>query len=77
MRSPKNADHEEREEQLTEALKAYKSGVFKSYRAAARAFRVSKTTLIEHDKGRKPCHQAHEEDLHRPDRIKTQRLAAI
>jgi hypothetical protein len=49
----KNVNDEEREEKLTNALKAYKSGVFKSYRAAARAFRVSKMTLIEHDGGQK------------------------
>ncbi len=44
------------------ALKDYKAGHFKSYRATARAWNVPKTTLIERAKGRKPRNQAHEDE---------------
>jgi helix-turn-helix, Psq domain len=63
MTRPKNVDSVELEERLTGALKDYKAGRFKSYRAAARAWNVPKTTLnIERAKGRKPRNQAHEDE---------------
>ena len=62
MTRPKNVDSVELEERLIGALKDYKAGRFKSYRATAQAWNVPKTTLIERAKGRKSRNQAHEDE---------------
>ena len=61
MTRSKNVDSVELEERLTETLRDYKAGCFKSYRAAARAWNVPKTTLSKRAKGRKLRNQAHED----------------
>jgi hypothetical protein len=61
MTRPKNVDSVELDERLTRALKDYKAGCFKSYRATAQAWNIPKTTLIERATGRKPRNQAHKD----------------
>ena len=51
----------ENEAQVEAAAAAFKAGTHKSIRAAARAFKVSKTTLTERIKGRPPRNKAHKE----------------
>jgi O6-methylguanine-DNA--protein-cysteine methyltransferase len=61
MTRPKNVQSAEYNGRIDDALQAYKSGEYTSYRAAARAFDVSKTTLIERARGRNPYNLAHED----------------
>ena len=61
MTRPKNVQSVEYNGRIDDALEAYKSGNYKSYRAAARAFDVSKTTLMERAKGRITRNLAHED----------------
>lgn len=48
-------------DRVDDALRAYKSGDYKSYRTAARAFDVSRTTLTERANGRNPRNLSHED----------------
>jgi helix-turn-helix, Psq domain len=61
MTRSKNVQGAEYNARIDDALEAYKLGNYKSYRAAARAFDVSKTTLIERAKGRTTRNLAHED----------------
>ena len=61
MTRSKNVQSAEYNGRIDGALEAYKSGHYKSYRAAARAFDVSKTTLMERAKGRTTRNLARED----------------
>jgi helix-turn-helix, Psq domain len=58
LNNVQSAEHNDR---INDALEAYKSGNYKSYRAAARTFDMSKTTLIECAKGRTTCNLVHKD----------------
>ena len=62
MTRPEDVEAADREKRICEALKQYKLRKFSSYRAAARVFNVSHSTLADRAKGIKPRNQAHEDE---------------
>lgn len=62
MTRPKNIEAAEQERRIIEALEGVKMGRYKSYREAANAMDVSKSTLCARANGIKPRRHAHENE---------------
>ena len=62
MTRPKNIETAEQEQRIKEALKEIESGQYKTYREAASAMDVPKSTLHNREKGMKPRNHAHESE---------------